>query len=122
VMRVANALASGELSLDLGDDPAEQHSRLTAIAGIGDWTAGYVGMRVLGNPDVFLPGDVAVRSGARALGLPGEPRPLTAYAAGLAPWRSYLCLHLWRAAGLPAAPALPLSPAEQQIPIPQEIP
>jgi AraC family transcriptional regulator of adaptative response / DNA-3-methyladenine glycosylase II len=122
VMRVANALASGEFSLSLGDDPADQHSRLTAIAGIGDWTAGYVGMRVLGNPDVFLPGDVAVRTGARRLGLPGEPRPLTAYASGLAPWRSYVCLHLWRAAGLPAAPAIPASPAEQRAPIPQELP
>lgn len=109
VMRIADALASGDLTLSLGDDATEQHARLTAFAGIGDWTAGYVGMRVLGNPDVFLSGDVAVRSGARNLGLPGDPRPLTAYAAGLSPWRSYLCLHLWRAAGLPA-------------PIPQEIP
>ncbi|MET1053307.1 MAG: AlkA N-terminal domain-containing protein [Mycetocola sp.] len=108
IMRIADALASGDLTLGLGDDPAEQHARLTAFAGIGDWTAGYVGMRVLGNPDIFLSGDVAVRSGARALGLPAQPRPLTAYAAGLSPWRSYLCLHLWRAAGLPA-------------PIPQEI-
>ncbi len=112
VMRIADALAAGDLTLGLGDDAAEQHARLTAYAGIGDWTAGYVGMRVLGNPDVFLSGDVAVRSGARKLGLPGEARPLTAYAAGLSPWRSYLCLHLWRAAGLPA----PIPS-----PIPQEI-
>jgi AraC family transcriptional regulator of adaptative response / DNA-3-methyladenine glycosylase II len=109
VMRLADALASGGLSLSLGDDAAEQHARLTAFAGIGDWTAGYVGMRVLGNPDIFLAGDVAVRSGARRLGLPGDARTLTAYAAGLSPWRSYLCLHLWRAAALPA-------------PIPEEIP
>ena len=100
VIRLADALASGHLTLSMGDDATEQHARLTAFAGIGDWTAGYVGMRVLGNPDVFLSGDVAVRSGARNLGLPGDPRPLTAYAAGLSPWRSYLCLHLWRAAGL----------------------
>lgn len=102
VMRLADALASGDLTLSLGDDAVEQHARLTAFAGIGDWTAGYVGMRVLGNPDIFLAGDVAVRSGARRLGLPGDARALTAYAAGLSPWRSYLCLHLWRAAALPA--------------------
>lgn len=119
ILRVAEALAAGELRLGLGDDTAGQHARLTAIAGIGDWTAGYVGMRVLGNPDVFLPGDVAVRSGARALGLPSDPRPLTAYAANLSPWRSYLCLHLWRAAGLPATP---LPPADERAPIPQETP
>lgn len=119
VIRIAEALAGGDLALGLGDDPAEQHARLTAFAGIGDWTAGYVGMRVLGNPDVFLSGDVAVRSGARALGLPADARPLAAHAAGLSPWRSYLCLHLWRAAGIPAAP-LPVPPAERSIL--QEIP
>jgi AraC family transcriptional regulator of adaptative response / DNA-3-methyladenine glycosylase II len=54
-------------------------------------------MRVLADPDVFLPGDVAVRSGAAAIGLPAEPRALDAWAAGTAPWRSYLTAHLWRA-------------------------
>ncbi|RLP67855.1 DNA-3-methyladenine glycosylase 2 family protein [Mycetocola manganoxydans] len=121
VMRIAEALASGDLRLDLGDDPADQHQRLTAFTGIGDWTAGYVGMRVLGNPDVFLSGDVAVRSGARALGLPGTANPLTDWAARVSPWRSYLCLHLWRAAGLPAAPAVPSPPTgDPGAPIPEE--
>jgi AraC family transcriptional regulator of adaptative response / DNA-3-methyladenine glycosylase II len=55
-------------------------------------------MRVLGDPDVLLPGDVALRAGAAASGLPGEPRPLTAWAERTAPWRSYLSAHLWRAA------------------------
>ena len=57
-------------------------------------------MRVLGDPDVFLPTDVAVRSGARALGIPAEG--LETWAATVAPWRSYLSAHLWRA--VPARP------------------
>ena len=72
------------------------------MPGIGPWTADYVRMRVIGDPDVFLPGDVAVRAGAAASGLPADPASLTAWAARIAPWRSYLTAHLWRAA--PARP------------------
>jgi AraC family transcriptional regulator of adaptative response / DNA-3-methyladenine glycosylase II len=54
-------------------------------------------MRVIGDTDVFLPGDVAVRAGAAAAGLPAEARALDAWAARTAPWRSYLTAHLWRA-------------------------
>jgi AraC family transcriptional regulator of adaptative response / DNA-3-methyladenine glycosylase II len=68
------------------------------MPGIGPWTADYVRMRVTGDPDVFLPGDVAVRAGAAAAGIPNDPAPLAAWAARTAPWRSYLTAHLWRAA------------------------
>lgn len=98
ITAVAAALASGELELGPGDDPVQQRATLLALPGVGPWTADYVRMRVTGDPDVFLPGDVAVRSGAVRAGLPGEPRALTALAGGFAPWRSYLTGHLWRAA------------------------
>lgn len=93
----AAALADGTLTLTSGDDGAAQRAALLAMPGIGPWTADYVRMRVLGDPDVFLPGDVAVRSGAGASGLPADAAPLTAWAARTAPWRSYLTAHLWRA-------------------------
>jgi len=94
----AAALAEGSLTLTVGDDGAEQRAALLAMPGIGPWTADYVRMRVLGDPDILLPGDVALRAGAAASGLPGEPVPLTAWAERTAPWRSYLSAHLWRAA------------------------
>ena len=94
----AAALADGSLTLTIGDDAVAQRAALLAMPGIGPWTADYVRMRVLGDPDVFLPGDVAVRAGAAASGLPADPAPLTAWAARVAPWRSYLTAHLWRAA------------------------
>jgi len=94
----AAALADGSLTLTVGDDGAAQRAALLAMPGIGPWTADYVRMRVLGDPDILLPGDVALRAGAAASGLPGEPRPLTAWAGRTAPWRSYLSAHLWRAA------------------------
>ncbi len=99
----AAALADGTLTLTPGDDAADQRAALLAMPGIGPWTADYVRMRVLADPDVFLPGDVAVRAGAAAAGLPSEPRPLTDWAARTAPWRSYLTAHLWRA--VPPKPA-----------------
>ncbi|MGO4489721.1 DNA-3-methyladenine glycosylase 2 family protein [Microbacterium sp. 2RAF4] len=101
----ASALAEGSVTLTVGDDGVDQRAALLAMPGIGPWTADYVRMRVLGDPDVLLPGDVALRAGAAASGLPGEPRALTAWAVRAAPWRSYLSAHLWRAA--PVRPAGP---------------
>lgn len=96
----AAALADGSLRLTVGDDSREQREALLAMPGIGPWTADYVRMRVLGDPDILLPGDVALRAGAAAVGLPAEARPLTAWAERTAPWRSYLSAHLWRSAPL----------------------
>lgn len=98
IIRTAAALADGSPTLSTADDGAEQRAALLARPGIGPWTADYVRMRVLSDPDVFLPGDSAVRAGAGKAGLPAEPKTLTAWAANLAPWRSYLTAHLWRAA------------------------
>ncbi|WP_217183057.1 DNA-3-methyladenine glycosylase 2 family protein [Streptomyces sp. AC495_CC817] len=103
VTGAAAALADGALRLTVGDDSTEQRAALLAMPGIGPWTADYVRMRVLGDPDILLPGDVALRAGAAASGLPGDPAPLTAWATRTAPWRSYLSAHLWRAA--PVRPA-----------------
>jgi AraC family transcriptional regulator of adaptative response / DNA-3-methyladenine glycosylase II len=97
IVAICELLASGELDLGYADDPVAQHDRLVAVRGIGEWTANYVAMRVLGNPDVLPTGDVALRTGARRLGLPDHPRDLAAWGTHVAPWRSYASLHLWRA-------------------------
>ncbi|MFZ2241059.1 MAG: DNA-3-methyladenine glycosylase, partial [Gordonia amarae] len=80
---------------------------LLARPGIGPWTADYVRMRVLGDPDVLLPGDSGVRTGAATAGLPSEPRGLSEWASRTAPWRSYLTAHLWRADSMDDAQACP---------------
>ncbi|WP_314095655.1 AlkA N-terminal domain-containing protein [Microbacterium foliorum] len=98
IVGAAAALADGSLTLTVGDDGTQQRAALLAMPGIGPWTADYVRMRVLGDPDILLPGDVALRAGAAASGLPGDPIPLVAWAERAAPWRSYLSAHLWRAA------------------------
>jgi AraC family transcriptional regulator of adaptative response / DNA-3-methyladenine glycosylase II len=94
---LCRVLADGELRLDPGADRDEALRRLRALPGIGPWTAGYVAMRALADPDVFLPGDLGVRRSLRALGAPDDPRGATALAAAWAPWRSYATQHLWQA-------------------------
>lgn len=96
IRTVAAALASGDLDIHVGRDPAELRSELLAMPGIGPWTADYVIMRVLGHPDVLLDGDLALRKGAAAVGL--DPEDLADHAQGWRPWRSYAGMYLWRAA------------------------
>ena len=94
---LCRALAEGELRLDPGADRAEARRRLLALPGIGPWTAGYVAMRALGDPDVFLVEDLGVRHALSRLGGPDDPRAARALAAAWAPWRSYASQHLWQA-------------------------
>lgn len=108
ITTAAAALADGSLLLTTGDDGPAQRAALLAMPGIGPWTADYVRMRVLGDPDITLPGDVAVRAGAGSVGIPSDPRAYDAWAVRAAPWRSYLTAHLWRAA---SRPPVRISPA-----------
>ena len=64
---LAAALDAGEVRLDRSTDRAETRAALLALPGIGPWTADYVTMRALGDPDVFLPTDVGVRNAAARL-------------------------------------------------------
>lgn len=104
IMSVAEALCTGDLVLDVGESREELESKLTALPGIGPWTAGYVALRVLGSPDILLTSDLALRQGAGRLGLPVEPGALAARGGGWAPWRSYAGMHLWQAAGASVDP------------------
>ncbi|MBH1938422.1 helix-turn-helix domain-containing protein [Streptomyces sp. AV19] len=86
---VAGALADGTVRLDPGADRDATEQRLLALRGVGPWTAGYIRMRALGDPDVFLPGDAGARRALTALG--AEPEDADAWR----PWRSYALHHLW---------------------------
>ena len=90
-------VADGTLVLDPGAERAEVERRLLAVPGIGPWTASYVAMRALGDPDVFLPTDVGVRHGLVALGAAGDPGAAADRARSWRPWRSYALHHLWSA-------------------------
>lgn len=97
ILGAAEAILDGRLTLDVGRPVDEFTSELTRLPGIGPWTAGYLAMRVLGNPDTLLTTDLVLRQSASALGLPSNPGALAARGRAWAPWRSYAGLHLWRA-------------------------
>ena len=80
----AEAAASGELLLQPGDDLAEARRRLVALPGIGPWTAEYVALRALADPDAWPGSDLVL---ARAASDIDTER--------LRPWRAYAALHLW---------------------------
>ncbi|MFL6128371.1 MAG: DNA-3-methyladenine glycosylase family protein [Mycobacteriales bacterium] len=101
---LAAALDDG-LELHPGVHRAEAERRLLALPGIGPWTASYLAMRVLRDPDVFLPTDVGVRHALSRLGRPADPASATALAAGWRPWRSYALVHLWHCLGTPPGDA-----------------
>jgi AraC family transcriptional regulator, regulatory protein of adaptative response / DNA-3-methyladenine glycosylase II len=88
-------IADGSLSLDAGTDRERAREVLQSVRGIGPWTAGYVSMRALGDPDVFLPTDVGVRNALERAGADGTPRSAAALAERWRPWRSYALHHLW---------------------------
>ena len=113
---LAAALASGELSLDPGAERDRAEAVLLALPGIGPWTASYIRMRALSDPDAFLPADVGVLAALSRLGaLPTGTGPIetapaagtgpvararnakaaAALAEGWRPWRSYAVHHLW---------------------------
>ncbi len=93
----SDALATGKISLDVGVDRVEAMKAMEALPGIGPWTASYVCMRSLSDPDVFLATDLAVRQGANRMNLPAELKPLDSHAQAWRPWRSYATHHLWGA-------------------------
>jgi AraC family transcriptional regulator of adaptative response / DNA-3-methyladenine glycosylase II len=104
VLGLAAAIADGSLVLDAGRDPADLRAALTALPGIGPWTAGYLAMRLLGDPDELLTSDLGVRRGAELLGLPATADGLAARGAHWTPWRSYAASHLWRVAATNPTP------------------
>lgn len=105
VRRAAEAVASGAIDVSPASDLAVMQEQLLQLKGIGPWTVGYLALR-MGDPDVLLLGDVAVRKGARALGV----EDLEALAADCAGHRSALMLRCWEAAK-PAAAAAPAADA-----------
>ena len=92
---LACGVEAGDLVLDRGADRVEVAAKLRALRGIGLWTASYVAMRALGDPDVFLPSDLGVRRALENLGHPGDPNSAATLAERWRPWRSYAVQHLW---------------------------
>jgi AraC family transcriptional regulator, regulatory protein of adaptative response / DNA-3-methyladenine glycosylase II len=95
LLALAEAVERGDVVIDPGADPHELRRSLVRLPGIGPWTAEYVAMRALRDPDAFMPTDLGLRRAARTIGLPEDPTGLAAAGEGWRPWRSYAMAHLW---------------------------
>jgi AraC family transcriptional regulator, regulatory protein of adaptative response / DNA-3-methyladenine glycosylase II len=94
---LATGVASGDIALDVGGDLAATRAALQAIPGIGPWTAEYIALRALRDPDAFPSADLGL---CRAFKTTSAAR-LAAAAEAWRPWRAYAAIHLWTA-GPPA--------------------
>ena len=100
---LARAAAADPRLFDRGRDLDEALARLRALPGIGDWTAQYVAMRAMREPDAFPASDVGLLRALASDGVRPTPLALAARAERWRPWRAYAAQHLWTidaAAGL----------------------
>lgn len=97
IRTLAREAADGKLFT--GQEPAEVVRALVALPGIGEWTAQYIAMRGLGDPDAFPTGDLGLRIAATDASA-GEARissgALSEMAERWRPWRAYAAMHLWQ--------------------------
>jgi AraC family transcriptional regulator of adaptative response / DNA-3-methyladenine glycosylase II len=91
IRALARAVCDGQIGFEGVIDCNAFLARLSKIPGIGAWTAQYVAMRALEEPDAFPWGDLGL---IRALGL-ANSRQLKKRAEAWRPWRAYACMYLW---------------------------
>ncbi|WP_417480875.1 DNA-3-methyladenine glycosylase family protein [Maricaulis sp.] len=77
----------------------ERTARLTAIWGVGQWTADMMNMFYFGEPDIWPDGDVAARKTLERL--TSKRRKTVRTAERFKPWRSWLALYMWAHADAP---------------------
>ena len=94
IRALARAVCDGQLCFEAVADSADFLARLCEIPGIGKWTAQYVAMRALREPDAFPSSDLGL---LRALNLTSA-RELERRAEAWRPWRAYAAVHLWSSA------------------------
>ncbi len=105
---LSTACATG-LRIDRGVDRHELRARLSALAGIGRWTADIVALRAVGDPDVLPERDHVIGAAAARWDLADSAKALADRSPSWSPWRSYLAHHLWASAS--ASP--PLTPPQK---------
>ncbi len=101
LVALAEAVNNGDLVIDSGTDPTELRRALVALPGIGPWTAEYVAMRALRDPDAFMPTDLGIKRAAETLNFPHGATQLSTLTNKWRPWRSYAMAHLW---SIPSTP------------------
>ncbi len=95
---LARAVCDGAVTFRAEQTLQEFVASWTAVPGIGAWTAHYMAMRALGDPDAFPAADLVLRKAVADDGAPLSARALEVMAEAWRPWRAYAVMHLWRSA------------------------
>ncbi|MCF8469780.1 MAG: 3-methyladenine DNA glycosylase 2, partial [Parvibaculum sp.] len=91
---LASAVATGTLDFTPRESLDAKLGELTALPGIGAWTAHYIALRALGEPDAFPASDLGLRKAAGG-GTPMPAAALDALSQSWRPWRGYAAIALW---------------------------
>ena len=92
---LAQSVAREEIVLDASADRQETVTRLQALPGVGPWTADYIAMRALNDPDAFPVSDLGLRRAFEKHGLAADVKSIASRAEAWRPWRAYATQHLW---------------------------
>jgi len=105
---LARAVLEEGLVLDRSADRERTRAHLLALPGVGPWTASYICMRALGDPDAFPVTDLGLRHAFEQQGKESSPRKMERHAEEWRPWRAYAAHHLWASlSGSPKTEPLP---------------
>jgi len=95
---LAAFVASDSRFLSPGQPLEAAVDRLRSLPGIGEWTAQYIAMRGLREPDAFPAADLGlIRALGRSFSSRPSPAAILARAEAWRPWRAYAAQHLWTA-------------------------
>jgi AraC family transcriptional regulator of adaptative response / DNA-3-methyladenine glycosylase II len=92
---LCRAVDSGAMQLTVGGTLSDCLERLTALPGIGPWTANYIAMRALGEPDAFPAEDLGILKGLGGDKKRPSRKEVLARAEAWRPWRAYAAIYLW---------------------------
>jgi AraC family transcriptional regulator, regulatory protein of adaptative response / DNA-3-methyladenine glycosylase II len=92
IITLAKNFVDHKLDLQPGVDYESTIAKLTALPGIGEWTAQYIAMRCLAWPDAFPHGDLGIK---KSLGITSK-KVLLQETEKYRPWRAYAAMHIWK--------------------------
>ncbi|MCA9988010.1 MAG: DNA-3-methyladenine glycosylase 2 family protein, partial [Anaerolineales bacterium] len=96
IRALAAAVLAGELEWHRPEELAATEARLTALPGVGPWTAQMIAMRALGESDAFPAGDLVLRQAVAPPNSPPMPaQQLEKIAQYWRPYRAYAAQLLW---------------------------
>jgi AraC family transcriptional regulator, regulatory protein of adaptative response / DNA-3-methyladenine glycosylase II len=96
IRSLARAIADKSLALDGSRELDASVAGLTGLPGIGPWTAQYIAMRALGEPDALPAGDLGVRKALARNGCRPSHADIVRLAEPWRPFRAYAVMYLWK--------------------------